>query len=288
MDKQIAVQPQYAVQDVERMGAAIAKSGLFGIKTPEQAIALMLIAQAQGRHPATVAMEYDIIQGRPALKSQAALMRFQESGGKIRYITRTDAVVEAEFSHPSGGTLTVHWDMARAAKMGLSTKDNWIKQPMIMLQWRVVAEGVRACYPACLGGSYLVEEVQDFEPRPEPRNVTPPATVVVTPVAEVVPAQIEHTPDPSPAQPAPAAPASPITPHPADASTFISDAQGKRFYAIAKKSGATDADLKIWMMVNYGIDSTRKITKSLYEEMCTRVKTEINDANEIPFGGPNE
>ena len=150
--------------DVQRMGLAVAKSGLFGMKTPEQAIALMLVAQAQGRHPATVAMEYDIISNRPAIKSQAALMRFQEAGGKIEWGTRTDAEVSAKFSHPQGGTLTVKWDMERAKKMGLAGKDNWQKQPMIMLQWRVVAEGVRACYPACLGGSYLVEEVQDFDP----------------------------------------------------------------------------------------------------------------------------
>jgi len=164
--------------DIEKMAGAISKSQLFGMKKPEEAIALMLLAQAQGRHPATVAMEYDIIQNRPALKSQAALMRFQEAGGKIEYITRTDAEVSARFSHPQGGTLTVTWNMNRARMMGLDTKDNWKKQPMIMLQWRVVAEGVRACYPACLGGSYLVEEVQDFddpkkgEPKP-PREINP-------------------------------------------------------------------------------------------------------------------
>lgn len=171
------------VQDVERMATAIAKSQLFGLKTPEQAMALMFIAQAQGRHPASVAMEYDIIQNKPALKSQAALMRFQEAGGKIKYITRTDAEVAAEFSHPQGGTLTVTWTMARAAKMGLSEKDNWKKQPMIMMQWRVVAEGVRACFPACLGGSYLVEEVQDFS-EPEKKEMidrTPTQPAEATP-----------------------------------------------------------------------------------------------------------
>ena len=36
--------------DVEKMGSAIAKSNLFGVKTPEQAVALMLIAQAEGLH----------------------------------------------------------------------------------------------------------------------------------------------------------------------------------------------------------------------------------------------
>jgi hypothetical protein len=38
----------------------------------------------------------------------------------------------------------------------------------------VVAEGIRATFPACLSGSYLVEEVQDFEPPPRvEKNITP-------------------------------------------------------------------------------------------------------------------
>ena len=40
------------IGDIERMAAAVAKSGLFGVKQPEQAMALMLVAQAEGLHPA--------------------------------------------------------------------------------------------------------------------------------------------------------------------------------------------------------------------------------------------
>ena len=159
--------------EIERMGSALAKSQLFGMKTPEQAVALMLVAQAQGRHPASVAMEYDVIQGRPALKAQAALARFQNDGGQIEWLERTDQRCSARFTHPMGGELVVTWDLERAKKMGLLGKDNWNKQPMVMLSWRVVAEGVRAVAPGCLGGSYLVEEMQDFEP-PKAKNVTPP------------------------------------------------------------------------------------------------------------------
>lgn len=155
--------------DLQGMADVMAKSGMFG-KSPQQLLALMLIAQAEGLHPARAAQEYDIIQNKPALKSQAALARFQDAGGKIEWIVRSDTVCEAKFSHPQANQITVRWDMARAEKMGLAGKDNWKKQPMIMLQWRVVAEGVRACYPACLNRMYLVEEVQDFEPM---RNVTP-------------------------------------------------------------------------------------------------------------------
>lgn len=302
MSKDIVAQahaPAYSMQDIERMGIAIARSGLFGIKTPEQATALMLLAQAQGRHPASVAMDYDIIQNRPALRSQAALSRFQESGGKIKYLVRTDKEVSAEFSHPQGGTLVVSWDMARAAKMGLSSRDQWQKQPMVMLTWRVVAEGVRACFPACLGGSYLVEEVQDFDsPKSAPRDITPTIPTAENPMTiathldahgEVVNVDDEipfGAPEAVPCAPSPAAEKKQYTaekkqykkaaaPHPADDSTVISEAQGKRFYAIAKSTGAPDEAIKTWLTVNFGWTSTRQITKALYEEVCERVKTEV-------------
>ena len=44
--------------DQEKMANAIAKSGLFGLREPNQVLALMAVAQAEGRHPASVAKSY--------------------------------------------------------------------------------------------------------------------------------------------------------------------------------------------------------------------------------------
>ena len=162
MTTQIVTQT-YQLQDVEKMAGAIAASGLFGLKTKEQAFALMLVAQAEGRHPATVAQEYDVIQGRPAIKSQSALARFQAAGGKIQWTERSDTKCSAIFSHPQGGSQEIAWDIERAKQAGLVEKDNWKKFPAQMLSARVVSEGVRAIFPACLNGLYVSEEVQDFD-----------------------------------------------------------------------------------------------------------------------------
>lgn len=177
----VAVVPQYGVRDMQEMANAISDSRLFGKITPAQAFALMLIAQAEGRHPATVAQEYDIIQDRPALKAVAALARFQHAGGTIQWLQRTDLIAEAQFSHQLGGQLVVCWTMERATKAQLTAKDNWKKFPAQMLSARVVAEGVRAVLPACLNGCYLSEEVQDFEPaeKPTPRAPKPAPRVEV-------------------------------------------------------------------------------------------------------------
>jgi len=157
---------------VQIMAMAIAKSGLFGIKTTDQALALMLIAQAEGLHPAIAARDYHIIQGRPALKSDAMLARYQQNGGKVQWHDYTDQKVSATFSHPAGGSVKIDWDMARAKQAGLGGKDNWNKYPRQMLRARVISEGVRATAPGCNTGFYTPEEVQDFEPI----NVTPEPT----------------------------------------------------------------------------------------------------------------
>ncbi len=150
-------------QQVERMAAAVAKSGMFAVKTQEGALTLMLIAQAEGVHPAQAMMDYDLIQGKPALKSAAMLARFQRAGGKVRWVRSDDDVAEAEFSHPSGGSLIVKWDQARVQKAGLADKDMHKKFPAQMRRARCISEGIRAIAPQCIpAGLYAVEEEQDM------------------------------------------------------------------------------------------------------------------------------
>jgi hypothetical protein len=164
MNALVTVQPQYAVTDLERMALAIAGSKLFGIQTPDQALALCLVAQAEGRHPASAAQDYHIIQGRPSKKSDAMLRDFLSAGGRVEWHALTDSQAHATFSHPAGGTVRIEWDMDRAKKAKLTT-DMWSKYPRQMLRSRVVSEGVRTVYPMATSGMYVPEEVQDFEPQ---------------------------------------------------------------------------------------------------------------------------
>jgi hypothetical protein len=176
------------VADIERMATAVAKSGLFGIKTPEQGVALMLIAQAEGMHPAIAARDYHVIQGRPALKADAMLARFQSSGGKVVWKVYEDAEVTGEFSHPQGGTVTITWTFAQATKIGLTGKDNWRNYPRAMLRARVISEGIRTTYPGCVVGVYTPEEVEDFKDDPSSKasKVSKPPSVKDMGMVEVV------------------------------------------------------------------------------------------------------
>ena len=154
--------PVASVAEVERMAKAITASGLYGIKKPEQAVALMLVAQAEGRHPAIAARDYHIIEGRPALKADAMLARFQEAGGCIRWIELSDNVAKAEFSHPKGGALVLDWTIERARQAGLAGRDNWHKYPRSMLKARLISDGIRAVFPGVICGTYTPEEEEDI------------------------------------------------------------------------------------------------------------------------------
>lgn len=153
---------QIPLPEIERMASAFAASRMFGVNTPDQAMALMLVAQAQGRHPASIASEYHVIQNRPTLKADAILARFQSAGGTVEWLTYTNEKVEGRFAHPSGGSITIDWDMNRAKAAGLAGKDVWKQYPRSMLRARCISEAVRTIYPVVLDGMYTPEEVADF------------------------------------------------------------------------------------------------------------------------------
>lgn len=153
----------FAPKDVWMMAEKIAASRLFGMKSAEEAFSLMMIAQAEGLHPAIAARDFHVIQGRPALKADAMMARFQAAGGKVEWHDLSDVKVCATFSHPAGGSARIEWTIEMARKIGLAGKDNWKNYPRAMLRARVVSEGVRTVFPGCVVGVYTPEEVQDFD-----------------------------------------------------------------------------------------------------------------------------
>jgi hypothetical protein len=148
--------------DLERMAMAIAKSGLFGLDTPEKALSLMLVAQAEGCHPAIAARDYHIVHNRPAKKSEAMLRDFFSAGGKVEWHVLDDTVADATFSHPAGGAVRINWDLNRAKKAEVTKNTMWSKYPRQMLRSRCISEGVRTVFPGATSGMYVAEEVADI------------------------------------------------------------------------------------------------------------------------------
>ena len=181
-----------SVDQVERMAVAVAKSGLFGVKTPDQAMALMLIAQAEGMHPAIAARDYHVINGRPTLKADAMLARFQTAGGKVEWSDYTDQRVIGTFSHPKGGSVTIEWTVEMGRKAGLLGNQTWTKYPRQMLRSRCISEGIRTVFPGVVVGTYSEEEGQDMAPQTIVRDMgnaeevaAPAPAIPATPAVDV-------------------------------------------------------------------------------------------------------
>ena len=173
------VVPIIPTDQLERWAHSLVKSRMFGLDNVDQAMSLMLIAQAEGKHPAIIARDFHIIDGRPSKKSEAMLRDFLGGGGLVQWIKLDDTTAKAKFSHPLGGEVEIEWDLARAQKAGLVGKkgDMYGKYTRQMLRSRCVSEGVRTVGPFATSGVYTPEEVRDITmtPPPErPKDVTPP------------------------------------------------------------------------------------------------------------------
>ena len=173
------------INEIREMAEVAAKSKMFGFKSPDEAMAIMLLCQAENLHPAIAMRDFHVIQGRPALKADAMLARFQQAGGSVKWEEYTDERVSGSFSHPNGGSVTVTWTFEMAKKIGLTAKDNWRNYARAMLRARCVSEGVRTVYPGCVVGVYTPEEVETFKtPSPTVKDMGEAEVVFEEPVSE--------------------------------------------------------------------------------------------------------
>ena len=167
------------IGDIQTMAEVAAKSKMFGFKSTEEAMAIMLLCQAENLHPAIAMRDFHVIQGRPALKADAMLARFQQAGGSVNWKVYEDEQVTGIFSHPQGGTLEVSWLLSKAKLIGIASKDNWKNYPRAMLRARCISEGIRAVYPGCVVGVYTPEETENFSSHRQDPSPLPQAPVTL-------------------------------------------------------------------------------------------------------------
>jgi hypothetical protein len=158
MSKELTTQAQIRV-----MAKSVATTGMFNIKNEEVAFVLMCIADAEGLLPIQAVQKYCVINGMPSLKSTEIQARFQNAGGKLRWVETSNDKAICELEHPSyNGKYLSEFNMEDAKLMGLSTKDNYKRMPKQMLMARAISMGVRAVFPSCLNNMYSDVEAQDL------------------------------------------------------------------------------------------------------------------------------
>ena len=133
---------ELALREAREIGEVFFKSAYFSdLKTSEQSLTKILAGQEFGLKPFQSLQGFDIIQGKPFLKP-AVQMALVKSSGKYNYkvLTNTEKVCEIEFYEKFNDRWeilgTVSFTIEDAAKMNLSMKDNWKKQPKVMLNNR--------------------------------------------------------------------------------------------------------------------------------------------------------
>ena len=162
MTTDLTVTPQvFSLADIEQMGEYMAKSKLFGLKTKEEMVSIMLIAQAYNTHPARAAQDFHVIEGKASKKAEAMLRDFISLGGSVQWRELLESSVTGHFEYRGMGA-SVTWNIAMATKAGLASKDVWRKYPRAMLRNRVISEAIRLVCPAAASGMYTDDEVRDM------------------------------------------------------------------------------------------------------------------------------
>jgi hypothetical protein len=161
------------IQAIEKMGEMIWASGMFGCVKPEQGMVLAMQCLAEGKAPLELAKTYHIIEGKLTMRADAMLGRYLTTGGKVKWLVRSDTEVRAVWTK-DGNDVEISSTLeefknngiALSAKGGL--KDNWRKFPKQMLTARNVSEAVRLLAPQIISGIYTPEEVADFSSQDKP------------------------------------------------------------------------------------------------------------------------
>lgn len=161
---------------------------------PMEATAAMLAGAEVGLNPMASLRSFDVIQGTAAPRANTLRAIVQGAGHEIRVAesNNTRAVVTGRRRGERDWQQSV-WTIERAAKLKLTGKDNWQKQPQAMLIARATAECCRlVAMDAILGIPYAAEELADdielaapsAEAKPKTRRMQRAPMSVPEPVLE--------------------------------------------------------------------------------------------------------
>ena len=268
MTNELAVTPKPTLSEQINIAEALAPSDIIPASyqgKPANIVVAMEFGQSMGLSPAESLYRINVIKGRPTMSAELVAAQVRKAGHKLRiskdvaHNSVTCTIVRADDpDYP----FTVTRDAAWAKQMGLSGKDNYVKQPLTMLTWRAITACAReACPEALFGAGYTPDEMDDFD-TPEPM----PVAAQVEPVAQPQPAQ-------EPAQPQQQQPQADLEPL---RNLF-------QPYCAARKIIASDAMDEIAQAV--GAASFKSMTQQQVNLAAQIMETAINSAPRTPSNG---
>lgn len=164
---------------------------------PEEATAAILAGSEVGLSPMAALRAFDVIQGQAAPRAITLRAIVQSQGHQIELVESTNTRCRMRGKRRGETTWqSVTWTIDRARELGLTSKDQWRKQPGTMLLARATSEIARLiAADAILGIAYSVEEYAD--------SAVPEAAEQVEPAAEAPPNGTRRMSRPRKPEPAP-------------------------------------------------------------------------------------
>lgn len=199
-----------AVESIEKLGAMIARGGLYNCKNEQQGATLVLMAHTEGLPIAEMRKRYHIINSKHgsdlSMRADWMLAEFRRLGGEFTWPNQGDDGKQATIHvRYLTNDIDVTFTIEDAKRQGL-VKDgsNWTKNPGAMLRSRAITKAIRMVCPEVLAGFATEDEIDPdsdaipaevlemrrvatppAEPKGgDPKSVTPPAAAATEEVIE--------------------------------------------------------------------------------------------------------
>jgi len=248
---------------MRELGSTLVKSGFLpvSIKTPEQAVVILLKGRELGLPPMQAFSSITVIQGKPAISAEGmmALIRQRIPHAQISFIETSNekCVIEARRG-PKERASTITFTLDDAKRADLVGKGVWKQYPAAMLRARCISAMARMIFPdALMGTSYTPEELGsdaiDVDSEPVNHNTQEPGQDPKTPAA--VPPEIAmgktvvKLPVPDPA----------LT------------ARRQHIVTLMKQHALTPAFIGDWLKEKYKVKNLDELTEPNYQELCSDI-----------------
>jgi hypothetical protein len=149
---------------MKELGNMAIRSGFLptSIKTPEQAVVIMLKGREIGIPPMQAFSSIAVVSGKPTMSAELMLsMIYRNVPGAIVNFLVTDAnQCSIEARRPNGKFTKFSFTMEDAKRANLTGKGPWVTYPAAMLRARCISAMARAMFPDALSGIvYTPEEL---------------------------------------------------------------------------------------------------------------------------------
>jgi hypothetical protein len=251
------------VNDLMRLGAVLAQSGMFADARQEAQAVVKILAGAEMGFGAISAMTgIHVIQGRVTVGANLMAAAVKKSGKyDYRVLEMTEQVCTIEYFQIEGGKWeSIGKSAFTAADAKKAQTKNMDKYARNMLFARAMSNGVRWYCPDALGGAPVYTPEEMGADTDEEGNVIQAAAVVVeTPVVA-------------------------DGRYPVEAPGRITETQKAAIHELSKaRWGTTYAkDGKEYLMRVYGIDSSAKLSDHEADRMIADLKRKIAEKEAVP------